>query len=350
MSRSTSAAQEEAMPTKVESAASELGVPTDYAGANSKPGLDVSQASTVIPYALTWAEHEMELRPVKPLKSSDHPEMTPKVFNRWGHSFTAIPNSSGEFIIFGGIYEEKKSWTNDVVLLSTNDMSLTALETNGAKPDIRADHGAVISGRVLIVFGGSSVESHLHFLNLDTREWSKLRPPAPYPGPRFGHSFIMVDNTIWLYGGLLTNSLPVSDDMWCIDLAAGIGYARWRQVPKKDPWPEVRGFHSTVYYDGCLYMFAGEALGTGEQFVHYNDLWRFEIRTETWARVQYDGLVPQPRASLSATVIGENMFIFGGSILQAGTKNKVSRADHAFVFNFRGIWSYRIMVGSSGVE
>ncbi|KAG8912778.1 hypothetical protein FRC01_004902 [Tulasnella sp. 417] len=100
-------------------------------------------------------------------------------------------------------------------------MSLTALETNGAKPDARADHGVVISGRVLISFGGSRTESHLSFLNLDTREWSSLRPPAPYPGPRSGHSFTAVDNTIWLYGGLSIGDLPVLDDMWCIDLAAG---------------------------------------------------------------------------------------------------------------------------------
>ncbi|KIO21279.1 hypothetical protein M407DRAFT_129608 [Tulasnella calospora MUT 4182] len=189
---------------------------------NSKFGSDMPDMNTVVPYALTWTEHEMELRPVRSLKSSVEVGMTPSVFPRFGHSCTAIPNSSGEFVIFGGcvLPAKEEIWTNDVILLSTADMSLTSLETNDGKPKATVGHRAVIAGRVLVVFGGGINDNYLHFLNLDTREWLKLRPPAPYPGSRFGHSFVIVDNTIWLFGGiLLANRM---DDMWCIDLKTGM--------------------------------------------------------------------------------------------------------------------------------
>ncbi|KAG8939627.1 Negative regulator of mitotic exit [Tulasnella sp. 424] len=131
-------------------------------------------------------------------------------------------------------------------------MSITSLETKGVKPGIRTAHGAVIAGRVLVVFGGQTDDSHLHFLNLDTREWSKLRPPAPYPGPRYGHSFILVDNTVWLFGGRLDRGM---DDMWCIKFGSDdIGYVQWRQIPKKEPWPKALSYHSTVHYGGSLYL------------------------------------------------------------------------------------------------
>ncbi|KAG8935494.1 hypothetical protein FRC00_010949, partial [Tulasnella sp. 408] len=111
----------------------------------------VKQAASFIPYALKWSEHEMELKPVKALSSSKPSGMTSIVFPRLEHSCTEIPNSDGEFIIFGGKVKPDKEevWTNDVILLSTIDMSLTSLETNGAKPKKKSGHRAVIVGRVL---------------------------------------------------------------------------------------------------------------------------------------------------------------------------------------------------------
>lgn len=134
---------------------------------NTKSSLNDPYNSSLIPYALKWTEHEMELRPVRPLKSSGKSGKTPSVFPRWGHACTAIPNSAGEYIIFGGKVKPDKEevWTNDVILLSTVDMSLTSLETSGEKPRVKSSHRTVIAGRVLVVFGGSA-DSFLHFLSL----------------------------------------------------------------------------------------------------------------------------------------------------------------------------------------
>ncbi|KAG8938823.1 Negative regulator of mitotic exit [Tulasnella sp. 424] len=206
-----------------------------------------------VPRALTWTEHDLR----ESFTSDDSMgDANYRAFVRIEQSCTAIPNSDGEFIIFGGMFtgEGPTTWTNHLSLLSTTDMSLTRLETNGVKPVERTAHGAVIVGRVLVVFGGHASDSHLHFLNLDTHEWSKLRPPAPYPGPRYGHSFILVDDTIWLFGGRGWPE-PAMDDMWCIKLGSDdIEYVQWRQIPKKEPWPGALSYHSTVYYSGSLYL------------------------------------------------------------------------------------------------
>ncbi|KAG8962651.1 Negative regulator of mitotic exit [Tulasnella sp. 425] len=168
--------------------------------------------------ALTWTEHDLR----ESFTSDFGGDPNYRCLVRVEQSCTAIPNSDGEFIIFGGMFigESSNSWTNHLSLLSTTDMSLTRLETNGIKPLGRTAHGAVIVGRVLVVFGGHESDSHLHFLNLDTHEWSKLRPRAPYPGPRYGHSFILVDDTIWLFGGRGWPE-PATDDMWCIKFGSG---------------------------------------------------------------------------------------------------------------------------------
>ncbi|KAG9048309.1 Negative regulator of mitotic exit, partial [Tulasnella sp. UAMH 9824] len=324
----------------------EQGTRPDDRDVNSKSGLDLRSMSSSVPHALTWTQYTMELRPVMSLKSSGHSAMTSDVFPRNHHSCTGIPNFAGEFIIFGGEIRplDEKAPTNDVILLSTTDKSLTSLETNGATPTPRSGHRAIISGRVLIVFGGHLDDRYLYFLNLDTREWSKLRPPAPYPSPRFGHSFTIVDNTIWLFGGSLIND--VMDDMWYIDLKTeNIQYLRWQHVPKKETWPQPRSYHSMVYYGGCLYMFAGALSLDQEPQTFINDLWKFDIHTQTWTKVQCNGLLPQPRASPNTTVIGDNMFIFGGLILE-GQPSQYNPADDAFVFNFKDdTWRSLAMLG-----
>lgn len=159
------------------------GNPTLHHGGNTKSDVDASCIKSFVPHGLVkWTEHEVELRPVRPLKISDDPEITPGVFPRLGHSCTAIPDAPGEFIVFGGrtgrLNQGVETWTNDVNLLSTKDMSLTHLETYGTKPDPRVSHRAVIAGRVLVIFGGTSFDDYLHFLNLGEFFLSKLRFPG----------------------------------------------------------------------------------------------------------------------------------------------------------------------------
>lgn len=316
---------------------------TLHHGGNSKWDVDASCIKSSVPYGLKWTEHEMDLRPVRSLKISDDPEITPGVFPRLGHSCTAIPDAPGEFIIFGGrtgrFAGDAETWTDDVNLLSTTNMSLTRLETYGTKPD-KGRHRAVLAGRVLVIFGG---DNYLHFLDLDTREWSRLRPPLPYPGPRDGHSFIMVDKAVWLYGG--EHGYDFKDDMWRVDLTTGIDNLRWREIPKKDPWPEARTQHSTVFYNGCLYLFGGRYAAPEGHCPYVNDLWKFDLSTETWTRVQYSGLPPQPRESHTVTVIGDNMFVFGGGIPTA-KRDEYFFTDDAYAFDFRDYtWRSLAMLG-----
>ncbi|KAG8965090.1 Negative regulator of mitotic exit [Tulasnella sp. 408] len=305
----------------------------------------MSESRAPAPYALNWTEHQIKLRPHRVLKTSEHSIVAGEVFPRWGHSCTAIPNSPGEFIIFGGkITVPKETFSNQVILLSTNDMSVTNLETCGATPNPKSWHRAVIVGRVLVVFGGNVNDTYLHFLNLDTREWSTLRPPYPYPGPRFGHSFTVVDNTIWLYGGDLPgNGL---DDMWWIDLETS---KHLKSRPGGSKYlgrnPGRKADHITqpsVTTAVFTFSFAG---GDGEPKPCFNDLWKFEIRTKSWTKIQCQGLPQEFREGHSAIVVGDNMLVFGGWVLRGKERKKVE-TDHAFAFNFKDhTWRSLAMLG-----
>lgn len=70
--------------------------------------------------------------------------------------------------------------------------------------------------------------------------------------------------------------------------------------------------------------------------VGFDEIWKFNIRAETWAEVQCNGSVPRGRWYHSTTVIGDNMFIYGG-VAQAAQIDETVRLDDAFVFNLRSM-------------
>lgn len=95
--------------------------------------------------------------------------------------------------------------------------------------------------------------------------------------------------------------------------------------------------------------FAGQSVDSGVIKPFFSDLWRFDIRTETWTKVQCNGLLLQPRAAHTSTVIGDNMFVFGGVIREPG-KQENKFTDQAFVLNFQGISSSTFPRRTANIE
>jgi hypothetical protein len=88
----------------------------------------------------------------------------------------------------------------------------------------------------------------------------------------------------------------------------------WKQIitPSATPAPTPRCAHSTVYYNGALYVFGGE-LATADRYHHYKDLWRYDVKKQTWSEcTSRTGSVPSPRSGHAAIAWKNFMIIFGG--------------------------------------
>ncbi|KAG8979221.1 hypothetical protein FRB90_008173, partial [Tulasnella sp. 427] len=172
-------------------------------------------------------------------------------------------------------------------------------------------------------------------------------PPAPFPGSREGHTLTAVGNTLWVYGG--RDGKKILGDLWCIELGSmkAMERIRWRQIPTRNLWPSARAYHSTVEYQGDLYIFGGHDHGLVPSF---NDLWKFDTRKETWSQVQCSGLLPDERDAHCATVIGDNMFVFAGFRKPDDWDREKELSgtfiNDAFVFNFADYtWTSLAMLG-----
>lgn len=190
-----------------------------------------------------------------------------------------------------------------------------------------AAHGFVCEGTRILVFGGmveyGKYTNSLYELQASRWLWKKLKPRAPRnappPCPRIGHSFTLVGNKCYLFGGLANDSEDPNgnvprylDDFYELELQTLTGAKGWNVPDVKGDGPSARESHTCVAYAGLgsprLYVFGGMRGG------RLNDLWQLDLNSMVWSTPETRGSSPLPRSLHSANVIGNKMYVFGGWI------------------------------------
>ena len=101
---------------------------------------------------------------------------SPSPFPRHLHALSTTATAAGELFLFGGIAHDRDGGHigNDLYVISTRDFSTTLLQANGDVPGPRCAHHAVLTGTLLLIWGGStdSTEQNdddsFYLLNLGT--------------------------------------------------------------------------------------------------------------------------------------------------------------------------------------
>ena len=125
-----------------------------------------------------------------------------------------------------------------------------------------------------------------------------------------------------LYGGEFYNGAEnvVYDEMFkCTVIYSASDQttkAVWKRIISPTPRPPARCSHQTVFYRDSLYVLGGE-LATTDQFHHYKDFWRFNLKTMTWSEIggQSKGNKKptiSPRSGHRCIVWRNYMLCFGG--------------------------------------
>ncbi|CDO72998.1 hypothetical protein BN946_scf185007.g52 [Trametes cinnabarina] len=280
----------------------------------------------------------------------------PSVFPRSDFSLSTSGVAAAGLTFFGGLDDRAR---NDVYSISIDDLSVRRLYTSGDSPSTRFGHGSASAGSVVAIWGGDTftASSHqlrtrtrydngLYFLNLATREWTRIFVDGASPSGRTGHTVTMIGPRIYVFGGEAYSDY--FDDIWCFDLATRayppsaqshsprryycgpskisltavlistissallctvISKPTWELLdpPKGAPRPSRRSGHSCVAYKDQLIIFGG----TDGKY-HYNDIWAFDTRTRTWSEFWCSGYIPAPREGHGSAVVGDVVYIFGG--------------------------------------
>lgn len=153
--------------------------------------------------------------------------------------------------------------------------------------------------------------------------WSSPRSMGDIPSKRSGHTLTCIGDYCYLFGGNDFRRPPgPNNDLYKLDVSSSDVY--WTKIEVNGKWPEPRSHHSAVVYGSKIIFFGGFRSSN----MRYNDIWILDTTTDEWSQphpgiteTKPDGEVvfkrnwpevPLPRGSHSATVVGNQMFIFGG--------------------------------------
>ncbi|KAL6257700.1 hypothetical protein P5V15_011280 [Pogonomyrmex californicus] len=274
--------------------------------------------------------------------------------------------------VFGG--DNGKRMLNDLLRFDVKEKSWGRAFATGTPPAPRYHHSAVVHGSSMFVFGGYTGDIHsnsnlsnkndLFEYRFQTGQWTEWRFVGVTPVPRSAHGTAVYDNKLWIFAGYDGNARL--NDMWTISLLPG-DYKTWEEVVqigerpptccnfpvavaresmfvfsgqsgarttnslfqfhfKERRWtristehilrgapppPARRYGHTMVSFDRHLYVFGGAA-----DSALSNDLHCYDLDTQTWNIIlpSTDSQVPPGRLFHAAAVIGDAMFIFGGTI------------------------------------
>ncbi len=197
----------------------------------------------------------------------------------------------------------------------------------GDVPPGCAAYGFTTDGNRCWVFGGmmeyGKYSNDLYELKVATWEWRRIkpRPPKngdPLPRPRLGHSFTLIGNKIYLFGGLANDSdnpktnLPkYLNDLYTLELKANVNMYQWERPHTHGTPPSIRESHTAVAYTPtyntgpkliiyggmCSYRYCGVVvLGCpvpNIYFLFYRlaDVWVLDIDTMNWHKPIIGGKV-----------------------------------------------------------
>ncbi|EEC43416.1 predicted protein [Phaeodactylum tricornutum CCAP 1055/1] len=159
------------------------------------------------------------------------------------------------------------------------------------------------------------VLDHLYKIDLTRNEWKQIVPAGPAPPPRCAHSAAYANHHIYVFGGELASADQYHHyrDLW----KYSIKDSQWAELkPSKavGSHPTARSGHQAVTWKHFMILFGGfyEALRDTPRW--YNDVYVFNLQTESWMDVPHSKLTarPEPRSACNAAVIGDQMIVHGG--------------------------------------
>lgn len=240
-------------------------------------------------------------------------------------------DASGQIYLFGG--RSVRDQQCELYTLDESDYSWTVVSTRGTMPSSRAWHSVCSIGTddALCVYGGVSSrgeDKQVHLLvpgstRHHVAQWitpAVSEQDRVIPLPRSGHATVAIGSSsggksVYVFGGRTKQG--VSNELLVLrQTDADLPTVAWHEITASDSnsWPAGRDGHSMCLLQDSgqsqkLLVFGGNGQRNEEKM---NDVWIFDLDSETWSQLICSGTVPPPRSYHTAHVIGHLVIVVGG--------------------------------------
>ncbi|KAH9489532.1 hypothetical protein Btru_037400 [Bulinus truncatus] len=234
-----------------------------------------------------------------------------KPSNRWGHTMTFV--NSKLAVIIGGQGDKQLSrdsiWFLDPEMRSWKNPQV---QTEGAKPEYRIGHSATYDPtvRCIYVYGGSKNAKwfhDVHMFDLDEKKWTLVKANGKAP-TRSYHSATLYRHELWIFGGIFPRPDPQPDG--CdneIHIFSPVMESWYKPIVTGEK-PQPRSGHSASLLNDQLVIFGGWDFP-----FCYNDLFVLDLTTVDWSTPKFTGQPPKPRCwHASCALSNDRIFIHGG--------------------------------------
>ena len=109
---------------------------------------------------------------------------------------------------------------------------------------------------------------------------------------------------------------------------------QWTRILTPPPHPPPRCAHSAVYHNDAIYVFGGESAAS-ERYHHYRDLWKFDVRANTWEECRSAG-GPHARSGHRCLVWRHSMILFGG-FHESAKNNDIRFFNDVHMYDFQAM-------------
>ncbi|KAK9869989.1 hypothetical protein WA026_006088 [Henosepilachna vigintioctopunctata] len=230
---------------------------------------------------------------------------------------TIVPYKDALYV-FGG--DNGKSMLNDLLRFDVKEKSWGRAFATGTPPARRYHHSAVVHNTSMYVFGGYTGDIHsnsnlsnkndLFEYKFHSGQWIEWKFIGKTPVPRSAHGSAVYDNKLWIFAGYDGNARL--SDMWTIPLWGEMRV--WEEIEQTGECPPTCCNFPIAVARECMFVFSGQS---GAKIT--NSLFQFSFNKKNWTRISTEhilrGACPPPARRYGHTMVAfdRHLYVFGGA-------------------------------------
>ncbi|KAG8193291.1 hypothetical protein JTE90_003778 [Oedothorax gibbosus] len=241
-------------------------------------------------------------------------DIPPSLF---GHSAVVYKN---KVYIWGGISSHHQNLVSEkLYCFDVASLTWSVIEGTGHVPSPTDGHSACVIDNSMYVFGGFESISEvlvnsLYKLDLDTYKWERLWTKGTPPCPRDFHTASVIGRRMYIFGGRSYIDESAADEIYYNEIMyIDVDSLTWVKPLIISEEPRGRRSHSAAVYNGEIYVIGGCCPDYYAGVRHLNDVYKFNAESNFWTELNIKGDGPNPRRRHCSVVIGDRLFLFGGS-------------------------------------